>query len=84
MSNWLESYRTVQIQEEISNNKGEIYLVAPVQITFPEDQIVAVILGFLSFINTFWNNQEKKENWFQIETFLMSRQNSIFFKSSYQ
>lgn len=29
------------------------YLVAPVQIIFPDDQIVAVILGFLSFINTF-------------------------------
>lgn len=35
-----------------------MHLVAPVQITFPEDQIVAVILGFLSFINTFWNNEK--------------------------
>lgn len=46
------------IQEQFfpSPSKEGIYLVAPVQITFPEDQIVAVILGFLSFINTFWKN----------------------------
>lgn len=36
---------------------SNIYLVAPVQIIFPEDQIVAVILGFLSFINTFWKKK---------------------------
>lgn len=39
-------------------NPSNIYLVAPVQIIFPEDQIVAVILGFLSFINTFCKKRQ--------------------------
>ena len=42
-----------------SKNPSNIYLVAPVQIIFPEDQIVAVILGFLSFINTFCKKKRK-------------------------
>lgn len=41
-----------------NKNPSSIYLVAPVQIIFPEDQIVAVILGFLSFINTFWGKKK--------------------------
>lgn len=38
---------------ELEKESWWTHLVAPVQITFPEDQIVAVILGFLSFIKTF-------------------------------
>lgn len=41
-----------------STSPANTYLVAPVQIIFPEDQIVAVILGFLSFINTFWKKKK--------------------------
>lgn len=48
-------------------NPNKIYLVAPVQIIFPEDQIVAVILGFLSFINTFWKKQKQKPIWLHIK-----------------
>lgn len=32
---------------------SDVYLVAPAQMIFPEDQIVAVIVGFRSFIKTF-------------------------------
>ncbi len=35
-----------------------IYLVAPVQMIFPEDQIEAVIWGLRSFIRTFYEQKK--------------------------
>lgn len=57
---WLSVLAKVLPVESKAKEKaypGGTHLVAPVQIIFPEDQIVAVILGFLSFINTFWKKR---------------------------